>query len=106
MDGLKVEWLAVFEKVKDLAECLSVIHKDGDICLHRIKNRLNTGYNAKLSAGYRDVALNLRIVNDQTNTLGVQSHVCEVQLLLRSYYDRKGESSHKRYVAFRNLRGQ
>ena len=48
----------------------------------RIKNRFDPSYDSELSAGYRSLAVNLRVVTDETKALGVETHVCEVQLLL------------------------
>ena len=38
------------------------------------------------SLGYRDVLINLRIVSQETVRLGVEIHVCEVQLVLDSFW--------------------
>jgi hypothetical protein len=35
-------------------------------------------------AGYRDVCINLRLVNQRTIDLGAETHICEVQLILAS----------------------
>ena len=37
----------------------------------------------------RDVGLNLRIVNNTTMELGLETHVCEVQLLLYAFAELK-----------------
>ena len=55
----------------------------------QIKNRLDPGYDAQISAGYRDVGLNLRIGGTMAMELGVETHVCEVQLLLRPFAELK-----------------
>ncbi len=33
----------------------------------------------------RDVAVNFRVVNDTTISLGAEGHVCEMQLILKSF---------------------
>ena len=38
-----------------------------------------------MSAGYRSVLLNLRIVTKETEMLACETHVCEVQLVLRAF---------------------
>ena len=38
---------------------------------------------------YRDIAVNLRIDSQDTRRLGVETHVCELQLILRSFADIK-----------------
>jgi hypothetical protein len=39
----------------------------------------------RVLGGYRDLALNLRINTAETREMGVETHVCEVQLLLRCF---------------------
>jgi hypothetical protein len=55
---------------------------DPEIVLIRIKNRFDSEYKSELSAGYRNLAVNLRVVSAETLDLGIETHVCEVQLLL------------------------
>ena len=70
-------------------------------------NRLEPGYDARLnSAGYRDVSLNIRIVNETTMGMGIETHVCEVQLLLKAFAMLKNDDGHARYVTWRNTRGE
>jgi len=96
----------MFESVKDIHDCLQTIMEDPEVEIVRIKNRLDPNYNSFESAGYRDLALNLRIGNHQSAKLGLDTHVCEVQLLLIEVSKIKNDSGHKRYIQFRNLRGQ
>ena len=46
-------------------------------------------YDGAATAGYRDVALNLRLRTAAAIELGVDAHVCEVQLLLRQFAEIK-----------------
>jgi len=96
----------VFDRISDLTVCLRAIMNDPEVEIVRIKNRLDPNYNAIQSAGYRDVALNMRISNEDTARLGIDVHVCEVQLLVRTFAEVKNESGHKRYTEFRNRRGE
>uniref|UniRef100_A0A7S0MQ86 Uncharacterized protein n=1 Tax=Cryptomonas curvata TaxID=233186 RepID=A0A7S0MQ86_9CRYP len=96
----------VFDDAADIANCLRAIRTDPSVIVQRIKNRLDLEYNSSQSAGYRDVVLNLQISNEQTATLGVDRHVCEVQLIHRIFADLKNNEGHCRYVEFRNLRGE
>ena len=116
----------VFEGVNDLTQCLKVLSEDQDVHILRIKNRLDPFYDARQSAGYRDVAMNLCISNEQTQVLCIDQHVCELQLLLKSVAEMKvshsflkvhyfllmnflcvqSDEGHKRYVTFRDLRAQ
>ena len=57
---------------------------DPEAVLVRVKNRFDPDYDSGLSGGYRNLAVNLRVVTDATMALGVETHVCEVQLLLLS----------------------
>jgi hypothetical protein len=63
-------------------QCLSLIHNDHEVILVRIKNRFDPVFNSEQSAGYRNLAINLRVVTKETLALGIETHVCEVQLLL------------------------
>ena len=49
-------------------------------------------------SGYRDVSMNLCLVGPDVARLGLDRHVCEVQLLLRAFADLKvsapGPSDH------------
>ncbi len=55
---------------------------DPDVLLARIKNRFDPELDSAESAGYRNLAVNLRLDTAETRALGVEIHVCEVQLLL------------------------
>ncbi len=79
----------VFDNASDLAACLAVICWDPEVHILRIKNRLDPDYDSARSAGYRDVGMNLRIVMPETKELGVNTHVCELQLLLRQFAELK-----------------
>jgi hypothetical protein len=71
-----------FESIAGVTACLAAISRDSDVELSRIKNRFDPGLNSAASAGYRNLAVNLRIVTAETRALGIEMHVCEVQLLL------------------------
>ena len=55
----------------------------------RVKNLLSPLYDSAKSAGYRNVALNLRLATPEARRLGVASHVCEIQIILRAFADLK-----------------
>jgi hypothetical protein len=46
----------------------------------------------------RDVAINLRVHTPESQKLCVDSHVCEVLLLLKSFAQLKHDEGHNRYV--------
>ena len=73
----------VFDRLEDLLACLQIISADGEAQVLRIKNRMDPTYDAR-DSGYRDVAMNLRLRSADAQCLGVDTHVCELQLLLLS----------------------
>jgi len=91
----------IFENVEDLRLFLEVVHSQAKIV--RVKNRMSSTFNSEASAGYRDVALNIAVpLSDYVEDL---HFVCELQLILESMYLLKSEGGHKRYVSFRDRRG-
>jgi len=96
----------VFENLADLEECCGVIAADPDVRIVRIKNRLSEQTVSKEHAGYRDVMINLRIETHETCDWGLEGHVCELQLILKDFARIKTQVGHKRYVAYRNTRGE
>jgi hypothetical protein len=94
----------VFEELAGITECLRVIAGDSDVAILRVKNRLDPAYDAATSGGYRDVNLNLRFASAAAARLGVEMHVCEVQLMLRVIAELKSDEGHQHYVECRNLR--
>ncbi len=79
----------VFDNFSDIATCLQIITNDTDAIEIRVKNRLDLSYDSSISAGYRDVAFNVQIINKDTIELGVETHICELQLLLRPFAELK-----------------
>ncbi len=79
----------VYESVAALIAGLQAIVADGDVVLVRVKNRMQVGWPADETAGYRDVAINVRVENENTRRLGIETHVAEVQLVLRAIYNIK-----------------
>ncbi len=83
----------IFTNVADLLVCLRAVAADSSVILERIKNRMRPGSSAEETAGYRDVGLNLRVVTAEAALLGVDGHVCEVQLLLLPFAKIKVQKS-------------
>jgi len=69
--------------------CLALIAQDTDVEIIRIKNRLDPAYDSAQSAGYRDVAMNIRVATPEAQAVGANAHVCELQLVLRQYAEVK-----------------
>ena len=77
-----------------MAACLSAVRVDRDVHALRVKNRLDPSprphsdgsrCDSEPVAGYRDVGVNLRITSPAAVSLGLDGHVCELQLLLRPF---------------------
>jgi hypothetical protein len=75
--------------MQDLTSCLQAIAADSEVHIVRIKNRLDLLFDEETSAGYRDLALNLRISTEWTRSLGLEEHVCELQLILKAFAEVK-----------------
>eukprot|EP00960_Hanusia_phi_P023156 684325-Hanusia_phi.AAC.1 len=61
-----------------LAAGVRAVLEDPELEVVRIKNRLDPGDDSRLSGGYRDVAMNMRLVSER----GVEGRVCELSLRL------------------------
>ena len=73
-----------------LAACLRAICSDPETrLLPRVKNRLAQDYDILRLAWYRDEALNLRLVGCEAVAMGLDTHVCEMRLLLLNMYELK-----------------
>ena len=79
----------VYESVAALTAGLMAVADDEDVVLVRVKNRMLVGQSASDTAGYRDVAINIRVVNEDTMKLGVETHVAEIQLVLHAIFNIK-----------------
>ncbi len=60
------------------------IDEDRDIVVVRIKNRPNPSYKSSQSAGYKDVAINFRIIDSETKSLGLDTPKGLIHMLLKS----------------------
>lgn len=92
----------IFSNLDDLCNCLQILSRDPATRILRIKNRFAREYDSNETAGYRDVAVNVVMVNEETSRLGVAGHVCELQLILEQFLNLKTDDGHKRYVEYRN----
>mmetsp|Transcript_11590 Transcript_11590/g.24890 ORF Transcript_11590/g.24890 Transcript_11590/m.24890 type:complete len:200 (-) Transcript_11590:25-624(-) len=96
----------VFDSAADICACIKAVREDSDALVVRVTNKLDPAFDAVSYGGYRDVAVNLRLTTPAAVTLGLDSHVCELQLLLSPFAKFKSEEGHKRYVTLRNLKGE
>jgi hypothetical protein len=72
----------IFERPEGLLACAQLILTDSELHVVRVKNRFEPSYNAVVSGGYRDLCFNLRIISLEAKSLGLDTHVCELQLAL------------------------
>jgi hypothetical protein len=72
-----------------------------------LKQRFAIAYDDKISAGYRDVQLCIKMKTNTVVQMGkaAENHLCEVQLHLKAFYEKKGDGAHDNYKIARNLRG-
>eukprot|EP00283_Hemiselmis_rufescens_P001240 CAMPEP_0173471944 /NCGR_PEP_ID=MMETSP1357-20121228/78650_1 /TAXON_ID=77926 /ORGANISM="Hemiselmis rufescens, Strain PCC563" /LENGTH=319 /DNA_ID=CAMNT_0014440261 /DNA_START=439 /DNA_END=1399 /DNA_ORIENTATION=- len=75
----------VFKSMEHLTNCLGIIATDDQVRVERLKNRLNHSYDSDETGGYRNVCINLKMVNKEAHFLGVELHQCEVQLILEGF---------------------
>mmetsp|Transcript_12302 Transcript_12302/g.30885 ORF Transcript_12302/g.30885 Transcript_12302/m.30885 type:complete len:351 (-) Transcript_12302:11-1063(-) len=94
-----------FQTVADMTQCLKAMSEDIDIVIDRVKNRMVTEDDASLTCGFRKVTVNLRIRTWEAEQRGVESHVCEVRLILIDFAELMTEERHKRYVEYRDKIG-
>ena len=78
----------VFDDAAALAACLRALRRDPAARAVRVKNRLDPAVDGRESAGFRNVSVNLRLVTPGTVALGLETHVCELQLSLRRIDER------------------
>jgi len=91
------------------ADILAIVQKiraDSSVGILRIKNRLDPVYDSTLSGGYRNLSLNLIVVDVHTRQACVDMHICELQLELRVIHELKTDGGHRRFVAFRDRRAE
>ena len=89
-----------------ILKVLQRIRCDPAVGIIRVKNRLHPEYDSSLSAGFRNLSLNIIVVDADTCKACTASHVCELQLGLQTINDLKSEGGHKRFVSFRDMRAE
>ena len=71
-----------FEELDELLACLEAMAADPEARLMRVVNKLSPSYDSTSTAGYRSVLLNLCLGMTAARRLCIETHVCEVQLVL------------------------
>eukprot|EP00960_Hanusia_phi_P071628 767594-Hanusia_phi.AAC.17 len=94
----------VFERLEDVCAAVEAITGDRELRVIWMKSRFDEEYDSRVSAGYRDVSMNVCVVREESVMVGVARHVFELQLVLRLFMLLRNASGHERYVSFQNLR--
>ena len=90
--------------VRGIMQCLTRIETDPSVFVLNVKNRFDPRYNGHTTAGYRNLALLLVMVDAETARLGVHDHVCELQLGLAQINELKTAGGHRNYRRWRDMR--
>jgi len=93
----------VFNDLQDVRTCVENIENDPELHIVKIDNRFDPHSDAHRTAGYRDVVLTLRVVNDTTNMLGISGHGCELQLAHREMVTLITPAQHDRYLKYKSV---
>eukprot|EP00747_Dinoflagellata_sp_TGD_P001676 gnl/TRDRNA2_/TRDRNA2_102323_c1_seq1.p1 gnl/TRDRNA2_/TRDRNA2_102323_c1~~gnl/TRDRNA2_/TRDRNA2_102323_c1_seq1.p1 ORF type:complete len:318 (-),score=37.78 gnl/TRDRNA2_/TRDRNA2_102323_c1_seq1:164-1117(-) len=96
----------VCDTLTDVLLVLRRVHADPTAGILRVKNRFDPKYDSSLSGGYRNLSLNLIVVDEHTSQACTASHICELQLSLREFDDLKTDGGHRRFVEFRDMRAE
>jgi len=97
----------VFSQVSDLVNCLEALCRDPNIDIVRIVNGLDPEKSEEpLQAGLKFVKVNMAISTERMRLYGVETHICELILILHSQIILRRTSSWKRYIFLRNARNQ
>ena len=90
--------------VRGIMDCLARIQADPGVFVLNVKNRFDPRYDGHATAGYRNLALLLVIVDAETARFGVHDHVCELQLGLAQINELKTAGGHRNYREWRDMR--
>ena len=70
------------------------------------KNSLTTAFDSKESAGYRNINLSVIVVDAFTFSHGLDAHVSELQLGLKSIEALRDEVGHMHYIKWRDIKAE
>lgn len=90
-----------FDSIADLHKCFLSICNNPDVVIERVKNRLTPTYNSAKTGGYRDLCINLRIVDSSILEMGAETHICELQLALTCFTNLESPDSHRKFTNWR-----
>jgi hypothetical protein len=70
-----------FDEPAGIVACLESMAVDPEAQLLRVVNKLRPGYRAN-AGGFRSVLVNIKLATQHARMLGLDRHVCELQLIL------------------------
>ncbi len=94
----------VFETPVNMLRALELLRNDPDVKVLRVKNDLH--HTRSNPSGYRHVLVNVMVVTEETQRMGVSMHISEVQLVPLGFALARTDDGHHRYVRMRNARGE
>ena len=96
----------VYDDVGSLAAAIRTIRADPELIVVGKKNTLSLAHDSRTSAGYRNVALSILIIDPFTTSLGLETHVCELQLGLKDIEALRNDTGHANYIAWRDTNAE
>jgi len=91
----------IFDNLEDLRACVEAISKNSDLDVMSLRNHFDERYDARHTAGYRDVVLRMRVRTEATIDLGLSGHVVELQLAHRKMAMLLNPQQHARYLDYK-----
>ena len=92
--------------VAALATAIRTIRADPELVVVGRKNSLSLAHDSRTSAGYRNVALSILVIDPFTTSLGLETHVCELQLGLKDIEALRDDTGHAHYIAWRDINAE
>eukprot|EP00929_Paragymnodinium_shiwhaense_P074167 TRINITY_DN37933_c0_g1_i1.p1 TRINITY_DN37933_c0_g1~~TRINITY_DN37933_c0_g1_i1.p1 ORF type:complete len:641 (-),score=105.01 TRINITY_DN37933_c0_g1_i1:160-2082(-) len=96
----------VCDTVEEVLDIFKRITTDPSAGIVRMKNRFNPHYDSSESGGYRNLALNIVIMDSFTERTCCDMHICELQIQLQDIDKLRVHGGHRRFTDFRNMRAE
>lgn len=99
----------IVDTVAEAKHVLQFIMKQ--VSVHTLKNRYEPDYNGEMTAGYRDINMQLSFedmkgrIESGESSERLDGFVFELQIIMSGFLAIKSNEGHKRYILCRNLRG-
>ncbi|KAH8060197.1 hypothetical protein JL722_5160 [Aureococcus anophagefferens] len=100
-----VRTICKFDTLDDMISFVEAL-RDSPFVVVGSKNSLTTAFDSKESAGYRNINLSVIVVDAFTFSHGLEAHVSELQLGLKSIEALRDEAGHAHYIEWRDIRAE